>query len=613
MGEIEIVGDFIISPRFPFAEADEWRDQNMIRGFSYKNLNSAYRRLRKDTKRFQSYIVRDPLDFLDFEVDLKTNIYDLIREVNSATYFPARSYLHLSPKAKGINRPTVVFDIREALVYRFCIEQIEKELLKKTRQKGVYGGIQITPLSPAGNGDFYERWIEEWIEFLASIEKSLNNNYLVSTDIASYFETINILVLKDLVRSDVNKKRKLLNLLFYFLESASFRHDYEVNTFNGLPQESIDCSRILAYYFLHPHDEAMVSFCGQTGATFYRFVDDMNIIVKSEVEGKQALKVLTESLRRLGLVASLEKTVIYPSKEARKQLLFEENKALTKLELEIIDALSKKKKNVHKLKTLNRKLKNYYRHWRRQGKEKYKNWIKILKRFYTLATYLRSELLLPDIEDHLKSYPLIISSNKLTKYLIRLQRSSKRKFNQCLNEIIDYLYSAENLYQGVESHLLETILYFDPSCLDQNSVKRIKKLADDVFFGKHYSPLSNYARALTCLIIYRFEFESVDKLARHYLSYKEQDYLLKKYLIFVSLTTENNDLRQKVFDRAKKEQHLSIHRLVRLMEEINELKDREIVRSYIERNKVYIYKDEIIEEYEPVRAGILEKLIKIYA
>ena len=38
-------------------------------------------------------------------------------------------------------------------------------------------------------------------------ESLQRKNYLVSTDIASYFENINILVLKDLLRSDVVGKK----------------------------------------------------------------------------------------------------------------------------------------------------------------------------------------------------------------------------------------------------------------------------------------------------------------------------------------------------------------------------------------------------------------------
>ena len=101
-----------------------------------------------------------------------------------------------------------MFDIKDALVYRFCIEQIEDEIIKKTRQKYIRGGIKITPNKKQGGDDFYEKWFEDWMQHQKDLRESLQRkNYLVSTDIASYFENINILVLKDLLRSDVVGKK----------------------------------------------------------------------------------------------------------------------------------------------------------------------------------------------------------------------------------------------------------------------------------------------------------------------------------------------------------------------------------------------------------------------
>ena len=128
-------------------------------------------------------------------------------------------------------------------------------------------------------------------------------------------------------------------MLFYFLENTRFRYDYEVNTFNGLPQEDIDCSRILAYYFLSSHDQTMGEFCKKYDADFHRFVDDMSITVNSKVDGKWALKQMAESLRRLNLVSSIEKTSIIKSSEAKKELFFEENDKISELEDELKNKL----------------------------------------------------------------------------------------------------------------------------------------------------------------------------------------------------------------------------------------------------------------------------------
>lgn len=430
---------------------------------------------------------------------------------------------------------------------------------------------------------------------------------LVSTDIASYFENINLLILKDIVRSAVEGREKILNLLFYFLENVRFRYDYEVNTFNGLPQEDIDCSRVLAYYFLNPHDDRMIQFCKENNVEFYRFVDDMNIVVTSKTIGKRALKTLTESLRKLGLVASIEKTSIEDNKEAKIQLFFEENKKLTKYEDSITEALLKNKS----IKRIKKSLEEYYRRLKRKRKYNYKNWIKVLRRFYTLFSYVQSDILLGKIKPHLLNYPSVTSGNKLLKYLIRNQEL--KKFNQCVLEVIDYLYSEENLYPALESHLLEIFLYLNPYKFSDQVRTKIEKLSEDVFFRKGgYKPLSEYARAISCLLIFRFNMKSIKKLAKHYVNYNENDFILKKYLIFVSLTTDNENLRKKVLEKAKKEQNLSINRLVNFIEHIDAHCNTKAVKSYIKNNKFYVYKSEIFEEYKPIRGEILKKLIDIY-
>ncbi|MDO8591008.1 MAG: hypothetical protein Q7R65_03470 [bacterium] len=88
-----------------------------VENLDRNNLAKAFKRLKKSTKNFSSLIVRDPLDYLDFEVNLNSNLDSLVFEINSSNYHPQRPYLHLSPKGKGINRPTVVFDANKGVRY----------------------------------------------------------------------------------------------------------------------------------------------------------------------------------------------------------------------------------------------------------------------------------------------------------------------------------------------------------------------------------------------------------------------------------------------------------------------------------------------------------------
>lgn len=585
-----------------------------IENLNKENLVKAFKRLKGFTKNFSSLIVRDPLDYLDFEVNLDSNISSIIQEVNSSNYHPKKPYLHLSAKSKGINRPTVIFDVKDALIYRFCIEQIEDELIKKTRQKNIRGGVKITPNTTAEGEDFYEKWFKDWMEHQNSLEESLKRKrYLVTTDIASYFENINILVLKDLIMNDVANKNGVLNLLFYFLESTRFRVNYEVNTFNGLPQESIDCSRILAYYFLSSHDKVMAEFCKKYDAEFYRYVDDMSITVNSESIGKWALKHMCESLRRLNLVSSIEKTSIIKSGEAKVELFFEENNRLSKIEQKLLGKLKADQSIV----AVTRELEKNYTKLLNNKKDNYKNWHKLLKRFYTLFTYSKSSFLFKKFIEDLKKYPVLFSDNRTGKYLV--QNSNQSGFNKLIIDIVNYLYSQENLYPAVESNLLEIFLLVKPACYNKHTKAKFKKLAWDLFFNKNnYKSLSAYSRALACFLIYRFDNQNVNKIATHYLKSNETDRVLRKHIIFVALTVNNNSLRENVLIKARSEQDLSINRLINFIDNIKKYKKLKIVKNYLKKDKLVIgfSKDNnftIEQEINPIRTEVLKKLIDIYS
>ncbi len=579
------------------------------------NFKKAFERLKKSTKKFSNLIVRDPLDYIDFEVELKNNINSIIYEIISNKYKPDFPYEHLSAKNKGINRPTVILDVKDALIYRFLIEQIEDELIKKTRQiKNIRGGIKITANeNPNNDEDYYEKWFKDWKEHQDNLKESLKRKkYLVTTDIASYFENINILVLKDAIRSDIEGKKTVVNLLFYLLENIQARYKYEVNNYTGLPQEDIDCSRTLAYYFLHPHDEDMAVFCKKEDAEYYRFVDDMSITVNDEVTGRKALKRITESMRKLNLVSSIEKTSIIESSKAVKELFFEENNHLTLLEEKIIEKLKKDKNIDNEI----LEIQYYYKTLKEKKKDASKNWIKILKRFYTISRYVKTDFLMQEFHNQIIEYPILFSDIKIGKYLIRIRSCSN--FNNIIKKIVEYLYSDENLYPAVESNLIETILLIPTECFDNIIKEKIIELGNDILFRRNnYLPLSNYSRALSCLLIYKFNNSNIDNIAQHYINSQEDDFLVRKYLFFVSLTASNSNIRQKVLNKAKKDHDCSIQRLVNLVENINTYKDTQLLKKYLKNDEIYIYynqdeKYEIKEKYSNLRSVILKKLIAIY-
>jgi len=302
-----------------------------------EKFKKAFRRLKNNTHNLSDLLIRDVFDFADFQFSLDENIKNLILQIKNNQYYPRRPYILESPKNKGINRQTTTFNINDMLVYRFCIEEIENHLFKKVRLKNIRGGMKIKAIKTKSGQAFYEKWFDDWIQHNQNVEKSMSKyNWFVKTDIASYFDNINLLALNNLVRIQVPQEQKwVVDLLFYFLDSSKIRYNYEINNLVGLPQENIDCSRILAYFYLYPHDEEMIQMCKEEDIEYFRFVDDMIIAVNSETQTKKVLRKLTESLRKLNLLASLEKSDILNSQQLKQEMFIGENKKLSEFEQQI--------------------------------------------------------------------------------------------------------------------------------------------------------------------------------------------------------------------------------------------------------------------------------------
>jgi Reverse transcriptase (RNA-dependent DNA polymerase) len=579
-----------------------------IENLDQSALDRAFHRLRNATGQFERLLVRDPTDFLDFRVQLKPQIEALMYELKSGTYVPRKPVLHPYPKSKGINRPTVVFDIRDALVYRFCVEQIEDELISKTRMNSnIRGGVKIAPnLDPAADG-YYEKFFADWLDHNEAIRQGLETRPVAATtDIASYFEGIDIPLLIDLVRGTVEGKASVVSLLDFFLRHSRVQYDYALNTNTGLPQEDIDCSRTLAYFYLHPHDNRIVEYALSNDSELFRFADDITILTHSEAGGRFALKSVTDSLRELGLVASIEKTEVMQSASVIDELMYAENGEFAVLEERIVDAA--KKGAVPE--ALAAELTELYKRWTTGDQVKKKSWRKVLKRFYTAASLCRAPFLLDEFEMHVVDYPMEIH-DKIVKYLVRIQR--KIDLDATIARILSYLDSDENLYPSLETVLIESFLHLDEEALPKAAHEAIGAKGRQLALGGGQEPLSEYARALGCLLCFRFHPDSVNEIADEYLKGSPRSSLLRKYLAFVALTAPDETRRSKVLARARAEQDPSLNRLIGMVESLDSLKSHAAMKAFLKRSKLYYVGLDVTEDYKPVRQAIVESLIALYA
>ena len=157
--------------------------------------------------------------------------------------------------------------------------------------------------------------IPAWKDFVGSVKSAITEeNYFLSTDLANYFEHIDLKKLKKVfveriptVDATASKKstiRSYLGVLFECLEKWAYRPA------RGLPQNR-DASSFLANMYMLPIDLKMQ----EKGYSYFRYMDDIKVVCRDVHQARKALKELSVLLRDLDLAVNPKKTAICAGSE----------------------------------------------------------------------------------------------------------------------------------------------------------------------------------------------------------------------------------------------------------------------------------------------------------
>ncbi|MEM6899525.1 MAG: RNA-directed DNA polymerase [Pseudomonadota bacterium] len=158
------------------------------------------------------------------------------------------------------------------------------------------------------NRYMFRRGIPSWMDFLGTVRASLKQGtVLLSTDLTTYFDSINIEKLKGemfqlIEEMDAEAKQKSNHRAYVeFLFSCLEKWSYEGT--RGLPQNR-DASSFLANFYMRKVDILME----RRGYEYFRYMDDIKIVASSKIEAQKALRDLIVELRQLGLAVNSKKT-----------------------------------------------------------------------------------------------------------------------------------------------------------------------------------------------------------------------------------------------------------------------------------------------------------------
>ena len=269
------------------------------------NLELAWKRVKLDIA--DRVFTRNPFEVKLIEGDLAGYLGDLNERIRNDAYSPKPANICEVPKGGWLVRPGSILSVEDRIVFYACLGVCMPNIYEalKWAQEAVDFSYEIS--DEFENTKWLRKRFTGWEKFRTmSIEKIESGiSHVIMTDISNYYENVNIQTLM----SDLNNEgvdgdivKLLTKCLYRWAQSEG----------KGIPQGYAP-SDFLGKLYLNSVDQIFKA----KGYDHFRYVDDIRIFCKDEVEAKKAIVELTGLLRRRGLNLQSAKTKIYTSDEAR--------------------------------------------------------------------------------------------------------------------------------------------------------------------------------------------------------------------------------------------------------------------------------------------------------
>jgi len=269
---------------------------------SLNNLELAWRRITTGTniayKKYFRHI------YLAYEIGKNDNLKHLHQRLKGAwkPHPPIRIYI---PKPSGLQRPISILHLDDQIVLQAIANVVAKKVYikrKKIENRVVFSNILNTPKDSIF---FLKDWRATYNLYQMKSEKYFlnGNKWIAHFDMAAFYDTISHRLLVQAAsprKGDAPEWTKVKK----WLQCWSAADSYHVVD-HGIPQGPI-ASDFLAECFLLSLDEKLM----KNGFNYTRYVDDIRIFCKSQLEAQKAAVKLEVICRNLGLIPQGKKLAI---------------------------------------------------------------------------------------------------------------------------------------------------------------------------------------------------------------------------------------------------------------------------------------------------------------
>ncbi len=364
-------------------------------------------------------------------------LYDSIVD---KTYYPSppREYL-VSHKSQKVARIVPVFEIKDYCLYYFCVKRLE-DFLTKERTPNTFGGWRLSNnfselerqelerRYPYVDPEYFSEgsfnplaWVKFWGEFTALLYSTLEREqegFIVEFDISNFYDCVRLDILENNIRSVSPAELQFeVSLLMHFLKYWNRKFNSYHPQSAGIPQdESQDCSRILANFYLQAYDKKINRLCSGMGARYFRYADDQVIFAENKLVAGRLLFEASKELSKIGLNINTSKVKEFSSKK---------------------DYANFWSFDIHQ--NLGRKdIKNAFAIWkdRKDKIDGFRNYPSIIKRFISndLSVLDLNEYNMIMTEALSREMYSVYDSRQLKKIYLKLHEDEKRKFINELNQ-----------------------------------------------------------------------------------------------------------------------------------------------------------------------------------
>ncbi len=433
-------------------------------------LRRAWHLARNDSRTDFMY---DPYRFSDFAFRLDDHLKGIARSLKLETYHPKPLLTIDVPKSSLSVRPGSVLSIEDKIVM-FAIAcliapPLDKKLpnsvyswrVKKGRnKKELFGDNEILKYpflkrtTIQKRVDFIEPWYGVWPKFLKKIQVTYEEEgyrFMVVSDIAAYFENIDLGLLRDLLLHYLPRQPRIINFLINLLEYWTWPVVHGGLSTRGIPQGN-GVSSFLGNIYLLPMDEAFKRFCKRYDVKYLRYMDDVKVMAKDMRTARDSLFLMNDKLRKLRLNIQGAKTRILQDREIRDELF---DDRLDTVNAVIDDIQKKKSLSPNEREDFTRRLKAELKKVKgRRVAIRDKN-LRLFKRIITGFTLLRHSGMVRIVLDQLERNP----DSRLINSAVRYLRSLDRNLKTINDRLSTFLIDNKLLFPYQEAHCLMVMRY----------------------------------------------------------------------------------------------------------------------------------------------------------